>query len=199
MNDTPSPSTSVPAGVSRRTLIGGAALTGAALAVGGTAVLGTRNAFAAAVSSEDFLRLSEFVTGGKSLTAGLAARYQAALARHDKAFDEAAAALQRHVAETKPGSIDELVAQPDLDPALRKTVTQIVSAWYLGVVGDDNGVELISYANALMYRPTEGAVVIPSYGGGPDSWGDKPQLSAAAAALGVPAASTDANNQKKGA
>jgi hypothetical protein len=49
-----------------------------------------------------------------------------------------------------------------------------VSAWYLGFVGADTDVELISYAQALMYEPARGILVVPSYGGGPNSWGEKP-------------------------
>lgn len=166
-----------PSGLSRRTLIGGAAAAGLALAVGGTTLLGTSNAFAAAAASEDFLRLSEFVTGGQPLAPGLAARYQEALARHDPQFGAAAVLLQRHVQDNRPAHVDDLLATPDLNPALRATVAQIVSAWYLGVVGEDADAELISYANALMYRPTAGILDVPTYGSGPDSWGQKPPAS----------------------
>jgi len=63
---------------------------------------------------------------------------------------------------------------PAFDAALRQTLTQIVSAWYLGIVGNGADVELISYSQALMYRPTHGALIIPTYGGGPGSWGPLP-------------------------
>ncbi|MEZ0207351.1 sugar dehydrogenase complex small subunit [Ideonella sp.] len=160
--------------LSRRALIGGAAIAGAAFALGGAALLGTSNAFAAAAASADFLRLSEFLTGGQPLEPGLATRYQAALARHDAKFGEAWSALQRYVADSKETSVDSLLARADLGEPLRKTITQIVSAWYLGIVGNDVDAELISYAQALMYRPTQDVLVIPTYGGGPDSWGRKP-------------------------
>lgn len=163
--------------ISRRALVGTAVLAGTAFAIGGTAILGTSNAFAAAAAkaaSADFLRLSEFLTGGKPLEAGLATRYQAALARLDPTFDAAASELQRYVTDAKATSIDALLARPDLAEPLRKTITQIVSAWYLGIVNNDTDVELVSYAQALMYRPTADVLVIPSYGGGPDSWGEKP-------------------------
>lgn len=160
--------------ISRRTLLGSAAVAGTALVFGGSALLGTSNAFAAEVAAADFLRLSEFLTGGKPLQAGLATRYQASLARHDPKFNEAAAALQRYVSDAKAASIDELLTHAELTEPLRKTITQIVSAWYLGIVNNDKDVELISYAEALMYRPTADVLIIPSYGAGPDSWGDKP-------------------------
>ncbi len=170
------PATPHPA-LARRTLLGGAAVAGAALAFGTTAVLGSSNAFAAATASADFLRLSEFLTGGKPLAAGLARRYEAALAHHDPHFVQGAAALQAYVAGAQATGIDDLLARTDLGDGLRKTITQIVSAWYLGIVGDDKDVELVSYAEALMYRPTIDVLVVPSYGRGPDSWGSKPPVS----------------------
>lgn len=160
--------------VSRRALLGGAAVAGTALAFGGVALLGTSNAFAAELAAAEFLQLSQFLTGGKPLAAGLARRYQDSLARHDPGFREAAAALQGYVSTAKADTIDALLARADLTAPLRKTITQIVSAWYLGIVNDDKDVELIAYAEALMYRPTADVLAVPSYGGGPDSWGEKP-------------------------
>lgn len=163
--------------LSRRAVLGAAIAAGTVLAVGGAAVLGSTNAYAAAADSADFLRLSEFLTGGKPLAAGLATRYQASLAKHDPKFSASVGDLQRYVGEAKAADIDELLARPDLSEPLRKSITQIVSAWYLGIVGNDDDVELISYADALMYRPTIDVIVVPSYGGGPDSWGQKPPVS----------------------
>ncbi|PZP34466.1 MAG: sorbitol dehydrogenase [Roseateles depolymerans] len=178
MAQTTSPWSAAERGLSRRTLIGGAAAAGVAALTGG-GLLGMTTAFAAATSSEDFLRLSEFLTGGKPLDATLAGRYLAELGKDNEQFAAATAALQRHIADTKPAHVDDLLAT-ELDAGLRQTAKQIVSAWYLGIVGDGAKARLVSYANALMYRPTEGVLVIPSYGGGPDSWGDKPATPAAA-------------------
>lgn len=168
--------TSVPSTISRRSVLGVVAA-GALLAAGGGALLGgVPTVFAAPVPADDFLRLSEFLTGGKPLQAVLATRYQAILAKFDAKFDESSAALQRYVADAKAANIDELLARPDLSEPLKKSITQIVSAWYLGIVGDDNNVELVAYVDALMYRPTIDVIVVPSYGGGPDSWGGKPAV-----------------------
>jgi len=165
------------AAVSRRTVLAGAVAAGTALAFGGTAVLGSSNAFAAAADSSAFLQLSEFLTGGKPLAAGLATRFQASLAKLDPTFPANAAALQSYVAGAKAADIDELLARDDLTEPLKKSITQIVSAWYLGIVSNDTDAELVSYAEALMYRPTNDVIVVPSYGRGPDSWGEKPPVS----------------------
>ncbi|WPB58989.1 sugar dehydrogenase complex small subunit [Xylophilus sp. GOD-11R] len=163
-----------PSAVSRRAVLYSAIAAGTALALGGSAVFGSGEALAAEVESTEFLRLSEFLTGGKPLLAKLATRYRATLAKFDPKFAESVAALQAYVAQAKAANIDELLARPDLSEPLKKSITQIVSAWYLGIVGDDKHVELVAYADALMYRPTNDVIVVPSYGGGPDSWGEKP-------------------------
>lgn len=168
--------------MSRRTLLGSAAVAGVALATGfGATVLGTSNAFAAeAAATADaaaFLKLSVFLTNGKPLDATLASRYQAALNKHDAKFAEASTALQSYVADSKAANIDELLAHPELPDPVRQTIKTIVSAWYLGVVGEDDKAELIAYADALMYRPTADVLIVPTYGGGPDSWGTKPPVS----------------------
>ena len=36
--------------------------------------------------------------------------------------------------------------------------------------------ELVSYSEAMMYQPTHGILIIPTYGGGPASWGPKPVI-----------------------
>ncbi|QHI96710.1 sorbitol dehydrogenase [Xylophilus rhododendri] len=175
--NSPFDKTGVPATISRRSVLGTIAAAGV-LASGGAALLGgVPTALAATVPADDFLRLSEFLTGGKPLQAALATRYQASLAKHDPKFDEGAVALQQYVAGAKAANIDELLARPDLSEPLKKSITQIVSAWYLGIVANDDDAELIAYNDALMYRPTIDVIVVPSYGGGPDSWGQKPPVS----------------------
>jgi hypothetical protein len=167
--------------VSRRVVLGGAVAAGTALAFGGAAVLGSSNAFAtaagSAAASAEFLRVSEFVTGGKPLAPALAARFQASLVKLDPGFSAGFAALQTYVAGAGAANIDDLLERPDLSEPLKKSITQIVSAWYLGIVSNDTDAELVSYAEALMYRPTIDVIVVPSYGGGPDSWGQKPPVS----------------------
>lgn len=169
--------------LSRRALLETLAAAGVALGIGGNTLLGPLQASAqtaaasaggaVGVAAPDFLRLSVLLTGGQPLDAGLAARYQAALAR-DPAFGRATQALLRLADDSGVSHVDALLDHPQLDDALRATLKRIVSAWYLGIVGDDADVKLIAYANALMYRPTRGILDIPSYGSGPDTWGHKP-------------------------
>ena len=165
--------------LSRRTLLETAAAAGAALGLAALSVPAAVQAQASTattgLAAADFQRLSQFLTGGQPLDAALAARYQAVLVKRDPAFDAAAQDLLRLVDSSQATHVDALLEQPALaDGPLRGTLQRIVSAWYLGIVGDNNGTELVAYANALMYRPTRGILDIPSYGSGPDTWGHKP-------------------------
>ncbi|SEK38416.1 Membrane bound FAD containing D-sorbitol dehydrogenase [Roseateles sp. YR242] len=174
--------------LSRRNLLEGVTLTGAALALGGVGLLAGQSGVAAtaaaaggaALSAADFLSLSIFLTGGQPLNPALASRYQAALQKRDPQFTTSAQALLGLINTGKPAHVDALLAAPELQDPLRALMSRIVSAWYLGIVGQDADAELISYANALMYRPTQDMLVIPTYGAGPDSWGEQPSQSTAA-------------------
>lgn len=162
--------------LSRRALLETAAAAGVALGLAAVSMPAAQaQAPAGGLAAADFHRLSQFLTGGEPLDAALAARYQAVLLRRDPAFDQAAQDLLRLVDGSQAAHVDALLQQPQLaEGPLHDTLKRIVSAWYLGIVGDDNGTELVAYANALMYRPTRGILDIPSYGSGPGTWGHKP-------------------------
>lgn len=187
------PSQALSRSLSRRSLLEMASLAGTALALGGAGLLAAREGLAATAASAvgaasaagatpvaaalpvaDFLRLSVFLTGGQALDATLAGRYQVALAKRDPQFGDSARALLALIRSTQAGTIEQLLETPDLQDTLRAATTRIVSAWYLGIVGQDADAELISYAEALMYRPTKDVLVVPTYGAGPDSWGGQP-------------------------
>lgn len=169
--------------VSRRTVLatavaGGAVIAAASLGWWRPAQAAAAAARAASEGAQDtaFLHLSRFLTGKPDLNPVLSQRYFAALGRHVPGFAAALAQLQQVVASTQAPDVDALVATPGLEAGVQQTIRKIVSAWYLGIVGDDEHVELIAYAEALMYVPCEGALVVPTYGSGPDSWGEKPVL-----------------------
>ncbi|MGF9566041.1 sugar dehydrogenase complex small subunit [Neorhizobium sp. BT27B] len=120
-----------------------------------------------------FTQLSEFLTG-YSLDPVLGARFLAALKKRDGDLDASMDALSKLIRQSGVPNMDGFLALTGTEPALTKTATKIVSAWYLGVVGEPEDAELITYAESLMYRPTKGLLTIPSYGPGPNAWGPKP-------------------------
>lgn len=134
---------------------------------------GPLSATAADDAVASFTRLSEFLTG-YTLDPVLAARFLAALKKRDPNLDASMAALSTLIKQSGVPNMDGFLALSGTDPALTKTATKIVSAWYLGVVGEPEDAELITYAESLMYRPTKGLLTIPSYGPGPNAWGPKP-------------------------
>jgi hypothetical protein len=157
--------------LARRSLLRGT------VAIGGLAVLSSLAAPLSAAAADDdvqgFTKLSEFLTG-YDLDPVLGARFLAALAKRSKTLKADIAALQQVVNQSGVKNMDAFLALKPADPNVMKTATKIVSAWYLGVVGDPEDAELITYEKSLMYRPTKGLLPIPTYGPGPNAWGPKP-------------------------
>ena len=164
------PVSSTPSGkLSRRSLLRGSITLGLAALVGG---LGPWQSVLAE-GAQDFIVLSQFLVS-RPVNPILAARYYRALSQRAPNFSGNVGALRQLVDGQGFKHVDEYLAQANPDPSLKATATSIISAWYLGIVGELADAELISYSEALMYRPTHGILIIPTYGGGPDSWGDKP-------------------------
>ncbi|GGF57215.1 hypothetical protein GCM10007301_16160 [Azorhizobium oxalatiphilum] len=164
--------TSTGAGLSRRDLLRTTAAVGVA-ALAGTAAAPLPALAAQDAKAQNFLSLSEFLTGHK-LDPVLGARYLAALEKRNPDLMSHVAAIRQIITTAGAADMDAFLALPGTDKTLMATGTKIISAWYLGVVGEPEDAELIAYADALMYRPTQGILAIPTYGPGPDAWGPKP-------------------------
>jgi len=164
-------STETPTGLSRRHLLRGSVTLGLAALVGG--VMPWQSVLAAAGSGDDFIALSQFLVS-RPVNPVLAARYYAALDKRAPNFSTNVMALKQLFSAQGYRHVDDYLAQPNPDPSLKATATSIISAWYLGIVGEPAEAELISYSLAMMYQPTHGILIIPTYGGGPASWGAKP-------------------------
>lgn len=120
-----------------------------------------------------FQQLAQFLTS-KPVHAVLAQRYYDALKKRNPDLDKSVAALGALVDSGKLAHMDDYLALPDVDKNLDTCAKNIVKSMYLGVVGDDENAELIAYKEAFMYAPTADVLVVPTYGRGPESWGDKP-------------------------
>ena len=147
------------------------------VAIAGLAVFADLTGPLSAAATDDavtsFTQLSEFLTG-YTLDPIIGSRFLAALKKRDAELDASMATLSNLIKQSGVSDMDGFLALSGTDPALMKTATKIVSAWYLGVVGEPEDAELITYADSLMYRPTKGLLTIPSYGPGPNAWGPKP-------------------------
>ncbi|MGC5749312.1 hypothetical protein J4P41_11860 [Gluconobacter sp. NFX36] len=122
----------------------------------------------------DFLILSEFLTGRKDLSVTLARRYYVGLQEQFPDLPARIANLSRDIHASGVRSMDDYLAHGPT-PEARSTATTIVSAWYLGVIGQDPKKKMIAYSDALMFQAVAGALVVPSYGAGPLAWGNRPK------------------------
>jgi hypothetical protein len=120
-----------------------------------------------------FQQASAFLTS-KSVNAAMAARGYDALKKRMPDLDKTVASINALVAEKQLGDMDAYLALTDVDKGLDTQAKDIVRAMYLGVVGDDEKAELFAYQEAFMYDPTRDVLVVPTYGRGPNSWGEKP-------------------------
>lgn len=111
-----------------------------------------------------FTALSQQLTGRASLDATLASRIYEALAKADTAFVANVAALNTWL-RTHGGVPSDTVtaALAGEDPRLAKTITHIMRAWYLGLVGDMPTIQVLAYEHALMFDPVNDVLTIPSY------------------------------------
>jgi hypothetical protein len=123
-----------------------------------------------------FLAVSQQLTGKTDLDPVIAVRTSVALQASDDTFAGRFAALDAALQAAAGFDMRNFDNSPvGRQPALKATAVQIVAAWYLGVVGHGATAQLISYRDALMYRPTLDVTTVPSYQHGAFGyWSAKP-------------------------
>jgi len=127
-----------------------------------------QQALAQPAADGDFMRVSRAVVEG-ALDATTGQALYAAPKKADATFDTRLQQLAAFIAGQPSMPVEALAQQLDAQHqmALRSTLNQVVSAWYLGTVGT----QVFAYAGALMYRPTADVLSPPSYvHGGPLNW-----------------------------
>ncbi len=125
---------------------------------------------------EGFLMLSRRLTGRASFDPALAQRVYDALTKTDSDFVANVAQLNTWLPAHGGVPSDTVTAALQLDtPKLAVTVTEIMRAWYLGLVGDAPRVSVVAYERALMFDPVDDVLTIPSYCRDvPFYWAQKP-------------------------
>lgn len=160
--------------VRRRDLLLGLATTAlvAGVAIGGGG--GLLAAPAPGRVSPAFIDMSRFVTGSSLLDDATVLRAWNQLLALDAGFPDAVERLRRAVRAAKLPDMKAMLASPlGHDGALMATVRTITATWYLGYTGEKTG--FVTFAGALMWRPTIDATVIPTYSrGATDFWVDPP-------------------------
>lgn len=130
----------------------------------------------------EFLALSKLLIPDLRLDEHIGARLHAALLRQDAQFPVKTKALA-DVARRGPIAEVELLQEAvRQDAVLSATLRTIVSAWYLGVVGDEVSGQVVAYDLALMRDVVRDEVVTPSYcTRAPGYWSAPPGLKEGAA------------------
>lgn len=170
VSSSPPSSHSVSFSVSRRAWVLGACAAAAALAFAsaGRSFPWIAPAFADAPPAggglDAFLALSQRLTGRTGFDAALGKRVYDALAKSDSQFTQNVAALNTWL-QGHGGVPSDIVTQAlqAQQPVLAKSVSAIMRAWYLGLVGDMPHVNVIAYEKALMFDPVKDVLTVPSY------------------------------------
>ena len=131
---------------------------------------------------QDFLSLSERLTGRQALDARIAGRVWQALLDEDGRFADRQRLLAQAMDDANLTDMRGFKAFAATQPeTLTQTAIAIISAWYLGFTGSVEGhsatdnTRFITYTGALMFEPTIDATVIPTYSQAhSDYWVDPP-------------------------
>lgn len=117
-----------------------------------------------------FMALSRKITAFQDLSDETGTRILAALAQNDATT---AAALERLAALAQ--SAPDAAALRDAAAAaqLGDLLTSVLSSWYTGTVVTGEKSTVVAYRDALMYRPVEDGLTVPTYcNKGPMWWRD---------------------------
>lgn len=121
------------------------------------------------LTESGFLTVSQFLVS-RPCGPILGQRYYEALVRHDAQFGQKLNSLKSLLQQHNFAHVDDFLAAFSADNSDWQTAKTVISAWYTGVVGSGSDLELIAYADAMMYLPTKDILVVPTYGGGPFYW-----------------------------
>ncbi|CAN7657901.1 sorbitol dehydrogenase family protein [Trinickia sp. LjRoot230] len=173
-----------PAAFARRQFLLGTGASAVALSLAAALGLpfGSASAFAfappAGGGQDAFVALSQQLTGRAQFDPTLSQRIYAALAKADSAFTENVAALNTWLKSHGGVPSDTVTAALQAEePRLAKTVSQIMRAWYLGLVGEAPTISVLAYERALMFDPVRDVLTVPSYCRDvPFYWAKKPAI-----------------------
>ena len=163
--------------VDRRTFLVEAAVVASAFALGG-ALPAAAVMDEPAMPVEDLAKLAAFLTGKLDLSTELVVRAHQALVAEGASFDQRLATLNQRIKAAGPSDVEAFKTRSLAnDPELMATAIAVISAFYTGRVGKTYRGHLVSYEEALMYRPTADVTVIPTYShGAPGYWAKPPLL-----------------------
>ncbi|KAF7600640.1 MAG: hypothetical protein CGU28_03040 [Candidatus Dactylopiibacterium carminicum] len=161
------------AGEPRRTILKGLGLLAGASAFPAVML----PAFAAAEAADDFVVISRMLTGREALSAEFAAALLQVFSRLDADFPAKLARLRSYVTQKQVDAAalaDQLQADAGMAD-LAGLPKQILSGWYLGVVGSGARAICVTYTEALAHKCVADVLRPPSYAyGAYGTWAAKP-------------------------
>lgn len=114
-----------------------------------------------------FYLVSQAVTEHKNLSEGTSAQIFNAFFRSQPDFAVQVGKLHALVKNDQSAiQLQQVAKQAELGGLL----TSIVTAWYTGTVGNGTDSILVSYKDALMYRPVSDGLIVPTYCGNGPLW-----------------------------
>ncbi|GBQ18261.1 sugar dehydrogenase complex small subunit [Tanticharoenia sakaeratensis] len=158
------------AGVTRRVV-----LTGAGATTMAAVFADARPAKAIGSEQEMFFDISRAVTGRSDLNPQTAGRLLIAMKQMYAGYSDVLTALSQAVSGGgTPKDILARAEQANVAPAMH----QLIAAWYMGSAKNVMHAPMVSYYDALMYRPTRDALPVPTYCFAEPGWWtqDPPQL-----------------------
>lgn len=115
---------------------------------------------AVATATANFFNISMAITAKSDLSTTTSERIYLAFQGADPSFPDKIAQLGPLARDS---DTPEAFKASAMDVGLGDTLMAIVAAWYTGTVETSNGSVLVSYAEALMYRPVADGLTVPTY------------------------------------
>jgi fructose 5-dehydrogenase small subunit len=125
-----------------------------------------------AIRDADLMKLVVFLTNKTDLSTEIVIRAHRALIAEEPSFDRRLRSLIQRIDAAGLSDVEEFRTSPlARDSELMVTAIAVISALYTGRVGNSYRGHLVSFEEALMYRPTADVTVIPTYArAGPGYW-----------------------------
>lgn len=136
------------------------------------------------VDAQGFFTVSQVLTGYDDLDPLIAGRIARALIAMQPTMAASLANLSKLVA--MPANRDSAEALLAAAKGINEgdAALAVVAAWFKGTVGHGQTAVLITYKDALMYRPTSDGLIVPTYCGNGPLWWTAPVPDASASIYG---------------
>lgn len=135
-------------------------------------------------AADAFLRVSQILTGYTELDPHTSARISKALIDQQPAMSESLLVLGDLAKDSANTGTAQLFLSAAERVNQREAALAVVAAWFKGTVGHGQEAVLVSYQQALMYRPVSDGLIVPTYCGNGPLWWTAPIPDATASIYG---------------